>query len=564
MKLVFLFCFVLFFFAHSQYLDPGVQIQVLNAPYLNALQPCFTWNSLFNGPTIDEVAQYCPGEVYFACTSAVDANYFSIVAHGPETDNLLLGVNQTAISPNGAPFFRSASTIGIGSNIYIDNCTYANDSQTLCWNINQTNNQILPGGWCGAEGFQNQNSVFFGIFSLPCLNSTVGTNCTMPGLGLCWQNGTCLANYTCGNGAVTPAPVPLSDSCWTAPECDPLTGIYAIVNSSSSAFCSTNNSCLQNMHCDGMQNCIGGFSPCNSTTNTCLNQPICISYNASYFECNYVPNNNSCRYDDAWRCRVNDTCVGGTCMPGIPVPLPTLDVCQINATCNNITGGFNYFTVADNTTCVNVFNLCQQGLCSGGVCGSFTDAPSPLGNISACLVPVCSPNNGSWSTAPAGDPGAPCDLNDNCRRGQCLTNGTCKDFGARTCPFYSTAPCINSTCIPGTGPGTGCQNITLTGTSCNSDACNLNGTCSFGVCLNTTPRNCSGTHLPNPACMFETCNPIIGCTQGFYGNNVTCYYACYVNNTGFCDSGNCFGTPSGVCGSMASMLTAHDWWSWII
>lgn len=546
--------FILVACASTQYLDPGVQTQVLTAPYLNNLQPCFTWNSLNAGPVISDIATYCPGEVYLGCISAVNQNYFSIIAHGSLNDTLSLTANNTVTSPNGAPFFRTYNTFGIGSNTGITNCSFANDSNTLCWNVNASTNQIGVGGWCGAEGFQSQFSVFFYIASLPCLNSTVGSNCTVPGEGLCVTGATCGANYQCVGGVNVTAPVPNPDSCWTAPTCNPLTGTFPLVNSTVGTPCSTNNSCLQNMACNGLQQCVGGFSPCNSTTNVCLNQPVCVSYNASYYQCVYNPNNNTCYYDSGWRCRQGDQCVGGACIPGPPLTPPVLDVCQINATCDNSTGTFVFATLPDNTTCINVNNLCQHGGCLGGVCNNFVNNPSPFTNLSVCLVPVCSPNNGSWSTTPAGNPGASCALDDPCRRGLCLTNGSCIDFGPRTCPFYPTLPCINSTCIPFVG----CVNMTINGTACDADACNIGGICWYGACLGTHPKNCNGTTLVNPVCSYAACNNLSGCVAAYYNSSVTCPNICFIGGSGNCLNGNCFGTPSGICGSAAA--ASLDWW----
>ena len=543
----------------AQYLDPGVQINVANAPYLANLQPCFLWNSLSTGPLLSDVATYCPGEVYYSCVSAVSSSIYSIVAHGPFTDTLGLAATNTVTSPNGAPFFRTPTSIGIGSDTSLTNCSLGNSTSTLCWNVNSTTSQIGVGGWCGPEGFQSQLSVFFGIFSLPCLNSTIGSACTVPGVGLCNTGATCNANYTCSGGTDTVAPVPTPSSCWTAPFCNPMTGVYDLVNTTAGISCSTGDSCLMFETCNGLQSCIGGISPCIASNNTCLDSPVCTSINSTYYTCDYpVAINNTCIYDDGYLCRENDFCaLNGTCVPGAPLAPPILDFCQTNATCNISTGTFYFSILPDYTNCTVPQNLCWNGICLEGLCSNLTNTTSPFTNLSVCLAPVCNTSTGNWSTVSAEVPGQSCDIGDPCTIGYCLVNGSCASFGPLTCPHYPSVPCINSTCVPNVG----CVNMTLNGTSCIIDQCNIDGYCGSGVCLGTTVRNCTGVQINNPFCAYAACNVGYGCYTAYYNQSVQCPNACYVGNVGFCEYGACFGNSNGLCTSGVSNWASPFWWS---
>lgn len=549
---------LLFLNVYTQYLDPGVQINVPTASFLANLQPCLLWNSVNQGPLISDVATYCPGEVYYSCISAVSSSQYSIIAHGPFNDTLGLTIGTTTVSPNGAPFFRTATSIGIGNDVGLTNCSLANSTTTLCWDVNSTTTRIGVGGYCGPEGFQSQLSVFFGIFSLPCLNRTVGDSCTVPGVGLCNTGATCSANYSCNGGVNTVAPVPTPASCWTAPTCNPMTGNYTIVNTTAGLSCSTGNSCLQFMICDGLQNCVGGISPCVPSNNTCLMSPNCTSINSTAYTCDYpFANNATCFYDDNFLCRENDFCDDGVCMPGPPVPPPILDYCQLNATCNVSTGTFHFFIRPDYTNCTIPENLCLTGICLSGLCSNTTQAPSPFANLSVCLEPICNTTNGMWSTQSAEVPGMVCDTGEPCELGFCLVNGSCAAFGPKTCPLYPSVPCINSTCLTGIG----CVNLTLNGTSCFIDQCNVDGYCDTGTCLGTSPKNCSAIQINNPFCAYAACDAGFGCYTAYFNSSVSCPDACYVGSMGFCTYGACFGTSNGLCTSGVGERPLF-WWEW--
>lgn len=544
--MIYLLIVLLVAYVQGQYLDPGVQTNVATASFLANLQPCYTWNSLNPGPTISDIVTYCPGEVYYSCISAVDSSKYSIVAHGPFNDTLALPIGTTVVSPNGAPFFRTSTSIGIGSSIAVTNCSQSSDPSSLCWNVNSTTTQIGIGGWCGPEGYQSQVSVFFGIFSLPCLNSTAGSACTVPGVGLCNTGATCNANYTCSGGTNTPPLMPNSSSCWTAPFCNPMTGVYDKVNTTAGISCSINNPCSQFMVCDGMQNCIGGISPCIPSNNTCLSSPNCTAINSTAYTCDYPFNNVPCIYDSGWLCRQNDTCINGVCTEGIPLEPPVLDYCQVNATCNITTGTFDYVVLPDYTNCTIPQNLCLTGFCLSGWCSNLTMQPSPFANLSVCLTPVCNPANGTWFTQSAQLPGQACSLPDPCSRGFCLVNGTCANFGTVTCQIYPNVPCLNTTCVPGVG----CTNFTLTSGACNLDGCNLNGTCSSnGTCLGTTLTNCTSIQIDNPFCAYAACDPSFGCYTAYFNSSVSCPNPCYVNGTGFCTFGVCQTNVPQICTS---------------
>lgn len=182
-------------------------------------------------------------------------------------------------------------------------------------------------------------------------------------------------------------------------------------------------------------------------TPTCL-RSVCNdgSYAGAVGEC-VVINDDGAACDDGAFCTVDDTCQGGTCVGGPANDCGmTAPECQ-EVVCNDDTDSCALAAMGEGDPCVST-DLCLTGTtCTGGSCGGGTPKDCFLAPVpNECHVSQCNPNNGMCE-AVAGNDGA-----------------TCVD---------------------------------------ELDACQVNGTCSAGVCTGTTLKDCS--HL-DAGCNVGVCN----------------------------------------------------------
>jgi hypothetical protein len=526
-----------------------VLYNVLFDDYVNNAQICAAWASDQTGPKLTDL-YYCKGQLFFACLSALNGSQLSIVGQAPYNDSLTIPINSTD-SSSGLRFFKTPTSFGFG-NVTVTDCSTASGSDTLCFSVNGTTGEFAVGGYCGAQGYLQAASVELIIFSVPCLYSSVGDSCQIPGVNLCAVNATCDANYLCNGTAVTLTPPVLpTDACYTNNQCDPITGNFIDVTSIAFTPCSTGNPCLTNEICDGNRSCISGFLNCNQSANVCEWNPYCNA--TTNFTCQYLPRDGApCTFNGGFACRNPDTCLNRVCQQGSPrsPPVVNFGCVYANQTCNNATGNFDSWFKPNGTAC-NGTDLCKVGQCAAGGCINFVSLNSTLGPISNCLLPACNSTTGAWYTVSANNAGAACIYpnltNPNvCAYGVCDGDITClllADFF--TCPINTSNPCFNYTCDPTQSFANRCNNpIPINDNStCDVDSCNINGKCSGGACINTVPNNCT-TNIPNfdPQCMTFQCALNGGCMPLYYNDTVACTKSYFVPGTAFCQAGACFGT----------------------
>ncbi len=522
---------------------------VLFDDYVNNAQICAAWASDQNGPKLTDL-YYCKGQLFFACLSALNSSQLSIVGQAPFNASLTIPVNSTDNS-TGLQFFKTSTSFGFNGGVGLTDCSTATGSDTLCFNVNSTNGQFSVGGYCGAQGYLQAASVELIIFSVPCLYSSVGDSCQIPGVNLCAVNATCEANFLCNGTAVVRSPPVLPTyACYTNNQCDPISGDFINVTSIAFSPCSTGNPCLTNEVCDGNRSCISGFLNCNQSANVCEWQPYCNA--TTNYTCQYLPRDGApCNFVGGFPCRSADTCLNHVCMEGPPLPLPTVnfDCVYDNQTCNNVTKGYDSWSKPNGTAC-NGTDLCKVGSCSAGGCINFVPRNSTLGPISNCLLPACHPSNGTWYTVSANNAGAACIYpnltNPNvCAYGVCDGDITClllADFF--TCPVNTSTPCLNYTCDPTQSFANRCNNpVPINDNStCDLDSCNINGQCSFGTCINTVPNNCTNVPFYDPRCTTFQCLIGGGCQPIYYNSSVPCSDPSFIPGTAFCHAGACYGT----------------------
>lgn len=568
MKIVLILFLFLISISQCQVLNVTWGLNVLFQPYVDNLQILTNWASDQSGPSWDDL-QYASGQqLFIACLSALNSSFISIVAQAPFNNTLGLTVSSSGYAPNGNFFFRTPTSFGFSneSNVVTDCFTMTGNG--ICFNMFSNNATFSPGGYCGAlEQNQQQPSVQFIIFSAPCLNSSVGDSCMIPGVGFCASNATCQANYLCnGTATINPAPVYTNASCWTPGECNPTTGVYPILNSTLYTPCVSGNPCFINEKCNGAQQCVNGSLSCAFSLTSCSGIPYCnVTTN---YTCQYDPlprEGAVCFASGGFACRQNDYCHNGTCIYGEIIPPPTLDFyCSYpNSTCNNSTGLYDSWFQPNGTTCYGS-DLCKIGQCALGLCGSYVSLNSTLGVISDCLAPACNSSSGEWYTVSGNNVGGSCQYpnvsaQNPCMVGICDSNDTCIFDTFYNCPRNQSLPCMNFTCNPFFPLNSQCQPIPILSGHCNIDECNLNGTCSFGVCVNTTIETCPNFQSYNTQCQFPSCRAGQGCYLDTFNNTTPCSNTCFVNGTGKCSAGICaIGIPTQACIAARSFATTLE------
>lgn len=564
------FCFWLMFsYVISDIFNTTIAVNVPLDDYLSGAQICSAWRASENGPTLASL-QYCEGQLFFGCLSATDQTLLSVVGQAPANASMQLAVNSSSTYGN-ATFFKTSYSFGFALNTTSDIptlvCAAGSGTTTLCFNVFGNNASFGSGAYCGKDGYLSADSVILFVFSVPCRYASVGDSCIIPGVNLCAVNSTCQPSQLCNGTLLTPPVLP-DNACYTHDECDPDTGLFINVTSLVGTSCSNNNPCTVNEQCDGNRTCTGGSLNCSFSPANCLWKPYCNATTGYTCQWEPMPNGTFCSNSGGFPCRGADFCdLYGNCIDGATIPIPPFDMCVYsNVTCNNITKNYDYWKKPDNITC-NGTNLCETGKCGDGKCGSFVANNSTLGPISACLLPACHPENGTWYTVSANNAGVTCiypNLTnpDVCAYGECDGDVTCLLLAPFfTCPINSSNTCLNYTCDPNQTFENRCNNpIPVVGNkSCDVNNCNINGYCDAGLCVGTQPNNC--THLPyfDPRCGYAYCKLTgSGCDIFYFNSTVPCYDDCYVNGTAFCRAGRCvsdFYTPACSTAFASSLLS---------
>jgi hypothetical protein len=361
-----------------------------------------------------------------------------------------------------------------------------------------------------------------------------GTSC---GSGVVCDNGTCVADCYIGGTFYASGTANPSNACQV---CTPSSSTSAWSSQANGTTCNDNNACTQTDTCQNGA-CVGSNpvscnSPpdkchlttgasCNPNTGACTYPAVsCITppdgcheatgvCDTSSGQCFYLNKPNGAACDDGKTCTQHDACWSGVCTGTVVCPAP--DGCHNAGTCD-ASGNCSYTAKADGSSC----NNCTTGTCTAGACSGGT----VVANGTPC------------------DDGNPYTPNDTCQGGTCV-GGT---------PTECATP--PDDCHTATGatadPVLGCVYPTLPdGTTCGGK-CNTGGTCSSGVCVGATPKDCGAAASP---CQVTYCDPLQGCVVDVYkfigtpcddGNPCTQGDTC--NGWGFCVGVNTCGAQECV------------------
>lgn len=159
---------------------------------------------------------------------------------------------------------------------------------------------------------------------------------------------------------------------------------------------------------------------------------------------------------------------------------------------------------------------------------------------------VCDELAKSCGTQPADD-GVSCNPTDVCQVNGTCTNGICTG-DQKDCSFSPLAECNAMHCNPSTGACEGTPDATKDGDACSltGNGCNSGRTCSAGQCTGGSPKDCSALTY---GCTKGVCNPQNGSCEGqaipVGGACIDGIDLCHV---GTCDAaGVCNATPTAGC-----------------
>ncbi len=214
-------------------------------------------------------------------------------------------------------------------------------------------------------------------------------------------------------------------------------------------------------------------------------------------------------------------------------------------------------------------DTCQDGMCIG-------ETANDCGLVAATCQEVVCDEVAKNCTQKALAPGASCASNDLCQIGATCQNGLC--IGTPNDCFFEPVPneCHVSTCNSNNGK---CEPLPGNeGKGCNdaNDLCTLGKTCSAGVCVGGSPKDCSYLTV---GCFDGVCDTMTGqcgqkaimagdkcqeaaddCNEGICDMNGKCN-ASPINEGGNCNSDNCWTTQlcaSGTCQGGTQILTCTD------
>ncbi len=208
--------------------------------------------------------------------------------------------------------------------------------------------------------------------------------------------------------------------------------------------------------------------------------------------------------DDGNFCNGAELCVEGRCVPG------TAPTCMDTNPCTRdscTAGGCTY--VPDNSLCM-AGGQCTEAGCRYAMCDATN---CPASDPATCTTGRCEDNVCRRSTR--------CMAGQACCAGECVRAG-CNDDNS----------CTTDSC-----GGTGCVNTPATGSCTDGNACTQNDVCVGGACMPGAPRTCMDTD-GNP-CTGVRCNTMTGNCENVPNDSATCADALACNGAETCSGGVC-------------------------
>ncbi len=254
--------------------------------------------------------------------------------------------------------------------------------------------------------------------------------------------------------------------------------------------------------------------------------------------CVVVPDEDATPCEDSQFCTVQDSCLDGVCVGGPQNDCGIAPGQCMEVTCNESSQSCGEQAAPPGAACQDPNDLClsgatcNNGLCTGGTAEDCFFSPVP----DDCHIAECNPQNGQCEPVP-GNEGAGCvDANDLCTVGKTCTAGVCVGGSPKDCSGM-TVGCFDGQCDTNTGqciqvaiaPGQQCAEAT---DQCNIGICDSQGNCNPQSANEGQACDTDGCFV-GQTCVSGTCqggNQITAC-----GNNDNCCpNGCDLNNDDDC------------------------------
>lgn len=407
-----------------------------------------------------------------------------------------------------------------GSYNPLNECQWCDDSASA------TNWSPVPGGVSCGSGVDtdcDNPDTCNGAGGCIANNEPNGTNCTD-------EPNDC-TNDTCNAGVCTHTALANGEACDDGNACTTtdVCNVGICAGSDTSAVdCNDGNACT-NDSCHPISGCQNTPSlagtPCGSPADTsCSNPDTCDGFGVC--AANHEPDGTPC--PDGVFCNGAESCQGGVCAPGTPVPA----CCTLDSECSNgdVCDGLES-CVGNACVAGTPLNCDDSNVCTDDFCDEVTGCFHTPNTASCDDGEVCTTGDTCSATMCMGGPPPSCADGNLCTQNICVPGVGCTNppTGAGTaCGSSSDTNCDNpDTC---NGAGACLTNLELDGTSCADGlVCNGAETCQSGLCS-------PGTPLPSPPC----CEGDLDCDDGNVCNGLeSCVgNVCMMGTSLNCNDGN--------------------------
>jgi len=367
----------------------------------------------------------------------------------------------------------------------------------------------------------------------------------------CSDNNACTEGDACSGGLCVASAAKVCDdsNACTLDACVPDLGC---VSGPLAVACDDGNTLTINDFCQGGA-CIGLPAACTSDA-ACSDGNACTDDACMAGACAHKPAGMGKACEDGNGCTVDDSCLAGACLPGMPTSCDDANVCT-DDTCDPKNGACqhsanatpckdgNACTTQDacaSGVCVGAGKLfCDDGnLCSDDACDSVAGCTHTAGTASCDDGDACTLADACTASACAGGPAANCSDDNPCTNDSCqILTGCEHEFNIASCDDGSACTvidsCLDGACVGNSAPdcddgndcttdtcaaATGCAHD-VNGESCNDqDHCTTPDTCMAGVCIGGAVPNCDDD---NP-CTSDGCDTATGCTHANIINGTVC------------------------------------------
>ncbi len=354
--------------------------------------------------------------------------------------------------------------------------------------------------------------------------------------GECDDGDLCTSMGSCANGACSAGePKCAQDDlpCATV-SCDADTGDCVETPIADGELCDDKDPCTLNDSCLA-GGCLGGVPKCTQKPSEC-EDPAC---EPGTGECIGTPVAGTPDCDDGNACTVDDVCGEGACK-GQPLQCEQDEEPCTVAVC--VGGDCESTPIEEGTKCDDDDICTDDDLCVAGVCtGAYCDD----GN--SCTIEVCNAITGDCSSVPQSDgavcdDGNPCTGDGVCETEECTTGApiTCDDDGD---------PCTQEVC----SVVDGCFSTPAP----ESAACDDSNPCTTGeICTGGSCGGGEATQCPDDgdACTLEACDELLGCVAAKLPDDEACDDSNACTSGDVCKKGKCTGASvecvaSGPCKS---------------